>query len=66
MTGLDIFVLILMGGAAALGFLRGFVQEALSLIAWILVVIGVRMLHTPIADRLIHWCQIAQIEARSG
>ena len=53
MTGLDIFVLILMGGAAALGFLRGFVQEALSLIAWILVVIGVRMLHTPIADRLI-------------
>jgi membrane protein required for colicin V production len=53
MTGLDIFVLILMGGAAVLGFLRGFVQEALSLMALILVVLGVRMLHTPIADRLI-------------
>lgn len=53
MTGLDIFVLILMGGAAAFGFLRGFVQEALSLGAWILVVIGVRTLHTPISDRLI-------------
>lgn len=53
MTGLDIFVLILMGGAAVLGFLRGFVQEALSLGAWILVVIGVRTLHTPISDRLI-------------
>lgn len=53
MTGLDIFVLILMGGAAVLGFLRGFVQEALSLSVWILVVIGVRTLHTPIADRLI-------------
>lgn len=53
MTGLDIFVLILMGGAAVLGFLRGFVQEALSLGAWILVVIGVRTLHTPITDRLI-------------
>ncbi len=53
MTGLDIFVLILMGGAAVLGFLRGFVQEALSLSAWILVVIGVRTLHTPITDRLI-------------
>ncbi|WP_339827191.1 CvpA family protein [uncultured Parasphingorhabdus sp.] len=53
MTGLDIFVLILMGGAAVLGFLRGFVQEALSLIAWILIVIGVRTLHTPITDRLI-------------
>tara|TARA_R110001599_G_scaffold223639_1_gene422813 strand:- start:16075 stop:16599 length:525 start_codon:yes stop_codon:yes gene_type:complete len=53
MTGLDIFVLILMGGAAVLGFLRGFVQEALSLGAWILVVIGVRTLHAPISDRLI-------------
>ena len=53
MSGLDIFVLILMGGAAVLGFLRGFVQEVLSLIAWILVVIGVRILHTPITDRLI-------------
>lgn len=53
MTGLDIFVLVLMGGAAVLGFLRGFVQEALSLVVWILVVIGVRMLHTPIYERLI-------------
>lgn len=53
MTGLDIFVLILMGGAAVLGFLRGFVQEALALMAWILVVIGVWALHTPITDRLI-------------
>lgn len=53
MTGLDIFVLILMGGAAVLGFLRGFIQEALSLMAWILVVAGVRTLHTPVTDRLI-------------
>lgn len=53
MTGLDIFVLVLMGGAAVLGFLRGFVQEALSLVVWILVVIGVRMLHAPIYERLI-------------
>ena len=52
MTGLDIFVLILMGGAAVLGFLRGFVQEILSLIAWVLIIIGVRLLHTPITDRL--------------
>ncbi|WP_430416483.1 CvpA family protein [Parasphingorhabdus sp.] len=53
MTGLDIFVLILMGGGAVFGFLRGFVQEALSLMAWILVVVAVRILHTPITDRLI-------------
>ncbi|MEO9601284.1 CvpA family protein [Parasphingorhabdus sp.] len=53
MTGLDIFVLVLMGGAAILGFLRGFVQEALSFIAWILVIFGVRFFHTPVTDRLI-------------
>lgn len=53
MTGLDIFVLVLMGGAAVLGFLRGFVQEVLSLIAWVMVIVGVRMLHTPITDRLL-------------
>jgi membrane protein required for colicin V production len=53
MTGLDISVLILMGGATVLGFLRGFVQEVLSLLVWILVVFGVRVLHTPVADRLI-------------
>jgi len=53
MTGLDISVLILMGGAAVLGFLRGFVQEVLALLVWILVVFGVRALHTPISDRLI-------------
>lgn len=53
MTGFDIFVLLLMGSGAIFGFLRGFVQEALSLVAWVLVIIGVRTLHTPITDRLI-------------
>jgi len=61
MTGFDIFVLVLMGGAAVLGFLRGFVQEALSLIAWVLVIVGVRILHNPITDRL-----IAPIGSESG
>ncbi|MEH6789155.1 CvpA family protein [Parasphingorhabdus sp.] len=61
MTGLDIFVLTLMGGAAVLGFLRGFVQEALSLLVWIVVVVGVWALHTPIADRL-----IAPVGSESG
>lgn len=53
MTSLDIFVLILMGGGAVFGFMRGFVQEILSLIAWVLVIIGVRLLHMPITDRLV-------------
>ncbi|MEP3226879.1 MAG: CvpA family protein [Parasphingorhabdus sp.] len=53
MTGLDIFVLLLMGGGAIFGFLRGFVQEALSLIAWLLVIFAVRFLHAPVTDFLI-------------
>lgn len=61
MSGFDIFVLILMGGAAILGFLRGFVQEALSLVGWLLVIVGVRTLHTPVTDRL-----IAPIGSESG
>lgn len=52
MTGLDIFVLLLMGGGAVFGFLRGFVQELLSLGAWVLVIFGVRFLHMPITDVL--------------
>ncbi len=53
MTGLDIFVLLLMGGAAVLGFLRGFVQETLSLGALVLVVFAVRFLHEPVTNFLI-------------
>lgn len=53
MTGLDIFVLLLMGGAAIFGFMRGFVQETLSLIAWVLVIFAVRFLHAPVTDFLV-------------
>ncbi len=53
MTGLDIFVLLLMGGAAVFGFVRGFVQETLSLMAWILVIFAVRFLHAPVSDFLV-------------
>jgi len=47
MTALDIIVLFLLGSGAAFGFLRGFVQEALSMIAWVLIIFAVRMFHTP-------------------
>ena len=43
MTALDIIVLFLLGSGAAFGFLRGFVQEALSMIAWVLIIFAVRM-----------------------
>ncbi|WP_422345957.1 CvpA family protein [Parasphingorhabdus sp.] len=53
MTGLDIFVLLLMGGAAIFGFLRGFVQETLALIAWVMIIFAVRFFHTPVTDFLV-------------
>lgn len=47
MTALDIIVLFLLGSGAVFGFMRGFVQEALSLFAWILVIAAVRLFHAP-------------------
>jgi membrane protein required for colicin V production len=52
MTALDIIVLFLLGAGAIFGFMRGFVQEALALIAWVLMIIAVRILHGPITDVL--------------
>ncbi len=48
MTGFDIIVLIIVGVAAIGGFMRGFVQEVLSLAAWILAIMAIRYLHTPL------------------
>jgi len=48
MTGFDIIVLAIVAVAAAGGFMRGFVQEVLSLAAWILVIFAVRYLHEPL------------------
>ena len=47
MTALDLIVLFLLGGGAGFVFIRRFVQEALSLIAWILIIAAVRVLHGP-------------------
>lgn len=47
MTALDIIVLLLIGGGAIFGFLRGFVMETLSLIAWVLAIFAMRLFHEP-------------------
>jgi membrane protein required for colicin V production len=47
MTALDIIVFFLLGSGAVLGFMRGFVQEALSLIAWVMIIAAVRIFHGP-------------------
>jgi len=52
MTGFDIIVLLIVGVAAVGGFLRGFVQEVLSLASWALAVFAIRFLHTDLTQFL--------------
>lgn len=48
MTGFDIAVLLLVGLGAVTGFLRGFVEEVLALLAWIFSLVAIHYLHTPV------------------
>ena len=52
MTGFDYIVLLIVGIAAVGGFLRGFLQEVLSLAAWVLAAFAIRFLHTPLTTAL--------------
>jgi membrane protein required for colicin V production len=49
MTAFDIMVLLIVGVAAVGGFMRGFVQEVLSLVGWVLAIFAIRFLHTDLA-----------------
>ena len=49
MTALDILIVLLLGGGAVFGFLRGFVQEALSLLAWVLAIMAVWLFYNPVS-----------------
>jgi len=53
MTALDIFVILVVGGAALVGFVRGFVHEVLALIAWIVGIVVLRLFHAPLQERLV-------------
>lgn len=55
MSALDILMLLVVGGCAVFGFLRGFVQEVLSLLAWGMAVVAVRLFLAPIADLVGVW-----------
>ncbi|RYE73327.1 MAG: CvpA family protein, partial [Oxalobacteraceae bacterium] len=55
MTGFDIIVLIIIGVGAIGGFLRGFVQEVLSLAAWMLAIFAIHMLHTDVTNFLLSY-----------
>jgi membrane protein required for colicin V production len=45
MSALDIFVIILLLGGAAVGFVRGFVYELLSLFAWVAAIAMIKLFH---------------------
>ena len=46
MTALDIFVFLLLIGGAAVGFVRGFVHEVISLAAWVVAIAMLKLFHT--------------------
>jgi len=50
MTGFDIAVLLLVGLSGVTGFMRGFVQEILGLLAWAFALFAINRLHTPMAE----------------
>ena len=45
MTALDVFVFLLLIGGAAVGFVRGFVHEVISLLAWIVAIAMLKLFH---------------------
>ena len=53
MSALDIFVILLLGGAALIGFVRGFTHEVLSLAAWVAGIAALKLLHAPLQERLV-------------
>lgn len=52
MAGLDIIVLIIVGVAAVGGFMRGLVQEVLSLASWVVAALALHFLHPNLTEAL--------------
>jgi membrane protein required for colicin V production len=46
MTVLDVFVFLLLIGGGAIGFVRGFVHEVISLFAWVVAIAMLKLFHT--------------------
>ncbi len=54
MSALDIFVILLLVGGGAVGFVRGFVYEILSLLAWAAAIAMIKLFHTQLSSGLAH------------
>ena len=55
MTALDIFVILLLGGGAMVGFVRGFVHETLTLLAWVAAIACLKLFHSDVAAAVSDW-----------
>ena len=53
MTALDMFVILLLGGAALVGFVRGFTHEVLALVAWVAGIAALKLFHSGLQERLV-------------
>lgn len=54
MTALDVFVFLLLIGGAAVGFVRGFVHEVVSLLAWVVAIAMLKLFHTQLWEGLMN------------
>src|SRR5438445_5447123 len=54
MTALDIFVFLLLIGGGAVGLVRGFVHEVISLFAWIVAIAMLKLFHAQLWTGLIN------------
>ena len=52
LTALDVIVLLLVGGGLVFGFMRGFVTEVLSLLAWVVAIVALKALHASVTGAL--------------
>ena len=62
MTALDVFVFLLLIGGGAIGFVRGFVHEVISLLAWVVAIVMLKLFHTQLWSGLensFHWSSAA-------
>lgn len=53
MTALDIITLLLVGVGGFFGFMRGFVSEVLSLVAWVVAIVTVKLFEPSVASLLV-------------
>ena len=63
MTALDVFVFLLLIGGGAIGFVRGFVHEVISLFAWVVGIAMLKLFHTQLWTGLINSFHISSAAA---